>query len=91
MEENEMSLSADVSGREMFGGAREYVCVAWRRDKKNKVQECPYKRVEKPKLIRLEGKGEGKAIKLLNVYYGWQHTRCFTYTFASKSYDNLVR
>lgn len=52
-----MSLSADVSGREMFSGAREHMRVAWRKDKKNKVQECPYKRVEKPKLIRLGGKG----------------------------------
>lgn len=59
MEENEMSLSADVSGREMFSGAREHMRVAWRKDKKNKVQECPYKRVEKPKLIRLGGKGGG--------------------------------
>ena len=40
----------------MFSGAREYMCEALRKDKKNKVQDYPCKRWEKPRLIRLERK-----------------------------------
>lgn len=60
MEENKKDLSADVSGNEMSSEAR-CPCVALgREDRKNKVQEFPYKRLEKLELGRLEGKGRKK-------------------------------
>lgn len=44
----------------MFSRARERIRVAWRKDKKKEVPECPYTRLEKSKLIRLERKREKK-------------------------------
>ena len=54
-----MGLSADAWGNEMFSGARECICVAcreWGKDRKKEFQECSYKGLKKPKVIRPERK-----------------------------------
>lgn len=75
----------------MFSGASECVCVAWRNKKRNRFSRVSINKVGEVKIDQIGKKRDNKVIKLLNIYYGWHCTRCFTYAFASKSCDNTVR
>lgn len=75
----------------MFSDARECICVAWRSKKRNEISRVSIYKIGEVQIDDTGKKRDNKVIKLLNIYYGWHCTRCFTYAFASKSCDNTMR